>query len=192
MHSMHIAEWILGLVTSRDRAASTVGDLVEVGADRGVIWFWSGILRTAASLVWRGFAENPVRVMGVAFLGLAVDVTASVLLAAVSGIVFFFAARNGHQAQLNSAWCTIGLEAPVLVISLWIGRILARWAPGRELSACLAYGIAGSVFSLVLMFVDSGGLGLSALLGVFLSDAAQRIPVLAGAVWGRHRGLAVG
>jgi hypothetical protein len=68
--------------------------------------------------------------------------------------------------------------------------MLARWAPGRELSACLAYWILGSLFSLVMMFVDPGGLGPSALIGVFLIDLLQRTPVLAGAVWGRHRTLA--
>src|ERR1035437_4113180 len=35
MHSVHIAEWILALVTTRDRAASTVGDLTEGAATRG-------------------------------------------------------------------------------------------------------------------------------------------------------------
>lgn len=190
MHSTHIAEWILGLVTSRDRAVSTVGDLVEEASSRGMVWFWSGILRISASLLWRGVAENPLRLAGVAFIGLAVDVVASLLAAALSGLVFFFVARSGHQLQGNSVWWTIGLDAPTLLLSLWIGRMLARWAPGRELSACLAYGILGSLFSLVLMFVAPGGLGVSALIGVFLSDLLQRTPVLAGAVWGRHRTLA--
>jgi hypothetical protein len=189
MHSTHIAEWILGLVTSRDRAASTVGDLVEESSSRGVVWFWSGILRIAASLLWRGVAENPLRLVGVAFIGLAVDVLASLLAAALNGLVFFFIARSGHQLQGNSVWWTIGLDAPALLLSLWIGRLLARWAPGRELCACLAYGILASLFSLVMMFGAPGGLGVSALIGVFLSDLLQRTPVLAGAVWGRHHTL---
>src|ERR1035437_2113127 len=62
MHSVHIAEWILALVTTRDRAASTVGDLTEGAATRGVVWFWCGVLRTAASLLWRDVAEHPARV----------------------------------------------------------------------------------------------------------------------------------
>lgn len=190
MHSTHIAEWILGLVTNRDRAVSTVGDLVEEASSRGVVWFWSGILRIAASLLWRGVAENPLRLAGVAFIGLAVDVLVSLLVAALSGLVFFFVAWSGHQVQGNPVWLTIGLDAPTLLVSLWIGRILARWAPGRELSACLAYGILGSLFSLVMMFVAPSGLGVSALIGAFLSDLLQRTPVLAGAVWGRHRTLA--
>lgn len=190
MRSIHIAEWILRLVTSRDRAASTAGDLAEEAATRGAIWFWSGALRTAASLLWQGVTESSARITGVAFLALAVDVVTSLLLVNLSAVAFFVAAWSGHKVQLNSVWWTIGLEAPPLVVSLLIGRMLARQAPGRELSACLVYAILGSILSFIMMFVSPGGLGLPALLGVFLSDAAQRTPVLAGAVWGRYRRLA--
>jgi hypothetical protein len=190
MRSIDIAEWILRLVTSPDRAASTVGDLAEGAADRGLVWFWSGILRTAASLLWRGIAGDPVRVTGVGLIGLAVDVVASLLLAGFTGVVFFLAAWYGHRVPVNSVGWVIALDVPELVVSVLIGRILARWAPGREWSVCLAYGILGSIFSIIMMFVSPGGLGPSALLGVLLSDVTKRIPVLAGAVWGRRRRLA--
>lgn len=190
MHSIHIAEWILGLVTSRDRAASTAGDFAEEAAARGVIWFWSRVWWTVASLLWRGVAESPGRIIRVALLGFAVDVGASALLAGLSGVAFFVAALNGHPVQLNSIWWIIGLHAPLLVASLLVGRILARWAPGAELGACLAYAILGSIISLTMTVVSPGGLGISALLWIFLSDATQRTPVLAGAVWGRYRRLA--
>jgi hypothetical protein len=72
MHGNDIAEWILALVTSRDRAASPVGDLTEEAATRGVIWFWSGVLRTAASLLWRDVAEQPVRTIGLACFGITI------------------------------------------------------------------------------------------------------------------------
>ncbi len=35
MRSIYVAKWILALVTSRDRAASTAGDLAEGTAARG-------------------------------------------------------------------------------------------------------------------------------------------------------------
>jgi hypothetical protein len=202
MLNIHIAEWILHLVTSRDRATSTVGDLVEQAATRGVFWFWSGVLRTAASLLWRDVAENPARVTGVACIGLAVDVAASLLFAGLTGIAFFFAVYSGHNealshalkhpSQLSSIWWTIGLDAPPLVLLLLIGRMLARWAPGRELGACLVYAIIGSIFYLVTDLINTGGLGSSAVLWIFLGDAAQRALVLAGAMWGRHKSLAGG
>ncbi len=92
MHN--VAEWILALVTSRDRAASTVGDLMEQGPERGVIWFWSGVLRTVASLLWRGLTENSARVAKLAFLGLAVCVGIDMLHAFFTGVVFFLTANS--------------------------------------------------------------------------------------------------
>ncbi len=84
MHNVNIAEWILALVTTRDRAASTVGDLAEVAATRGVVWFWSGVLRTAASLLWRDVAERPARITGLAFFGLAVYIGIDLVFAGLS------------------------------------------------------------------------------------------------------------
>ena len=91
MRSIRLAEWILSLVTAPVRAASTAGDLVEERSTRGPIWFWNSVLRTVASHVWRGIAEAPARVAGVAFLGAVIEVAAGFLWAFLSGIMFFFA-----------------------------------------------------------------------------------------------------
>jgi hypothetical protein len=193
MRSMHIAEWILRLVTSRDRAAPTVGDLVEGAATRGAVWFWSGIFRTAGSLLWRSLAENPMRMAKVACGGLAIDVAAGTLIAALTGVVgaLIFEFSGGHRLDFNSLWWTIGLHTPTLIASWIVGRALARWAPDRELAACLAYAIAGAIFSVITdMIPPTTGLGFVASVGVFLVDAAQRTPVLAGALWGRRRRMA--
>ena len=140
MHSIHIAEWILALVTTRDRAASTVGDLTEGAAARGAVWFWSGVLRTATSLLWRDVAEQPGRVTGLAFLGLAIYIGMELLFASLSGFVFFGASMvSGHSPHLDSIGWKLWFIAPVLVSSLFVGRLLARRARGRELAACLVY-----------------------------------------------------
>jgi hypothetical protein len=195
MRSLHIAEWILGLVTSRDRAASTVGDLVEAAATRGGGWFWSGVFRTAASLLWRDVAEHPARMTGLAVGGLAVEIGLSVLALVLAGVA-------GSAAGILGGWSgppatSVGwrlflklvVDVPIWVTPFVIGRILARWAPGRELAACLAYAILGSAFNIVIMvvFPGSNGLSISGLVGGILSDAAQQSPLLAaGAVWGRR------
>jgi hypothetical protein len=72
VRDVNIAEHILALVTTDDRAASIVGDLTEGIAARGMFWFWPGVLRTAASLLWRNVAEEPGRFTRQAFLSLAV------------------------------------------------------------------------------------------------------------------------
>jgi hypothetical protein len=172
MHSVHIAEWILALVTTRDRAASTVGDLVEGAATRGVAWFWPHALRTAAALLWLDISERPARVTGLAFLGLAVYIGVDLLFAGLSGVAFFWLHSDSIGWKL---WFT----APALVSSLLIGRMLARWAPGRELAACAVYAILASIYNLVPMLGDNGA--LSAWLCILI--------VPAGAAWGRSRRL---
>jgi len=183
MHNISLAEWILALVTSRDRAASTAGDLAEEAATHGAAWFWSGVLRTAASLLWRQVAESAARIAGLAILGLAVYVALDLLFAFLSGVAFFAAAyRSGHALQLNSLAWRIWFLAPALLIPLATGRLLARWAPGREAAVCLVYAIAAAVCACVSMMATPGSIG-------FLSDVAPQILVLAGAAWGRHRRL---
>jgi hypothetical protein len=182
MRSIHLAEWILALVTSRDRAASTAGDLAERAAARGAVWFWFAVLRTAASLLWRDVAEKPARPAVLAFAGLAVLVAVDYLGAALNGAAFFISAyRTGRPPQLGSIGWTIWSSAPLLT-SLGIGRMLARWAPGRELAACLMYAILLSIYNLVPLPAFDGGIEVSALLCMLI--------VLAGAAWGRRRRLA--
>ena len=59
MPNVNIAERIIALVTTGDRAGSIVGDLTEGTAARGAFRFWLGVLRTATSLLWRNVAEEP-------------------------------------------------------------------------------------------------------------------------------------
>jgi hypothetical protein len=57
--------------------------------------------------------------------------------------------------------------------------MLARWAPRRELAACVVYAILASIYNLVPMLGDNGV--FSALLCILI--------VPAGAAWGRYRRL---
>jgi hypothetical protein len=150
MHSFRIAEWLLALVTTRDRAAATVGDLAEGAATRGGVWFWSGVLRTAASLMWRDIAEHPARITGLALLGVYTGML--LLFGFLDGIVFFTAAYlSGKELPLDFTGWKIWLAAPVLFGSLLVGRTLARWGPGRELAACVIFAILAALCNLVPM-----------------------------------------
>jgi hypothetical protein len=175
-----MAERILALVTSRSRAESIAGDLTEQAAARGVIWFWSGVLRTAASLLWRDAVENPAPVAGLALLGLAVYVGIDLLFAGLDGAAFFAAAyRSGTRLQLDSPGWRIWFAVPTVASSLLIGRMLAHWAPSRELAACLIYAIVVAIYNLVPMLGDNG---------VFATFWCV-VFVVAGAGWGRRRRL---
>jgi hypothetical protein len=177
MHSVTIAEWFLTLVTTRDRAATTVGDLTERAAARGGVWFWSAVFRTVASLLWRDGVEHPARITGLACVGLAIYIGIDLLVAALSGAAFYGAVMAaGYPLHLDSIGWKLWFTLPALVSSLVIGRMLARWAPGRELAACLLYAILASVYNLVPAL---GGNGVfTALLCVLVATAA--------AAWGRR------
>jgi hypothetical protein len=53
MRNASIAEWILRRLTSSERAASIVGDLVEIGERKGTPWFWFSFAAVVFSSVWR-------------------------------------------------------------------------------------------------------------------------------------------
>ncbi len=198
MRNAHLAEWTLALVTSRDRAAAVVGDLLEDATTRGACWFWSSVFRTAASLVWRDIVEHPARMAGLACGGLAVEIGLILLALVLAGVagtaIGILGAGSGPSAPLTSARSRLVVKL-VVEASFWVtpfvvGRVLARWAPGRELAACLAYATLGSIFTIVIMIAwpGSDGVSFSGLLWGTLGDTAQSTPLLVvGAVWGRYR-----
>jgi len=47
------AEWLIARFTDRRRAAAAVGDLLEVAAEQGPLWFWSSVAGIVLSLTWR-------------------------------------------------------------------------------------------------------------------------------------------
>jgi hypothetical protein len=53
MRSASLAEWILRCCTSRSRAASIVGDLVELRPQKGLFWFWISLAGAVMRLLWR-------------------------------------------------------------------------------------------------------------------------------------------
>ena len=59
MRNASVAEWIVSRFTSKERAASIVGDFVELESQKGAMWFWLSIAGVLLSLCWR-------RVLGLA------------------------------------------------------------------------------------------------------------------------------
>jgi len=47
------SEWLLARVAGTGRAAAILGDLLEIAATRGSLWFWMAYARTIISLGWR-------------------------------------------------------------------------------------------------------------------------------------------
>jgi hypothetical protein len=194
MRSLHFAESILALVTSRGRAAAIVGDLAERAATRGVPWFWSAVLRTATSLLRYDIAGHPARFAGIVLLALALDCGLVVLFGILSFVIAFAhpagvvpGVAGTESGAFAVAW-RLYLGAPTLLFPLVVGRALAHWAPGREVAACVAFATVSAILSAVTALVFPGDAGVpAALWAVILGTIADTLLVLAGAMWGRHR-----
>ncbi len=148
MHKDRIAEWILELVTTPDRATSTVGDLMETGGDHGSVWFWSRVLQTAGAMLWQSFTGEPWKVLKIGFLGsLGTYVLASLAeLAGMGGVVAAWAWIRGifrplEQPELEPllhGWIFyFATFSPTVLVMFLAGRWAARKAPGNELNASL-------------------------------------------------------
>ena len=196
MRKDRIAEWLLVLVTSRERAASIVGDMMESAATHSV-WFWSSVLRTTASLLWRGFAASPRGMLVLAFRGWLMGL----LLA--FGVFVCIAVGIGLYPRLPLAESTAVLSRAVYAADLvgltlcqfLVGRWIARLAPGRELSAWLALMIMEEILNLMLSIVpltfghrfpieDWSWRSLT------WTFAWMDLPCLAGTIWVRRRAVA--
>jgi hypothetical protein len=155
MRKAQIAEFVLSLFTSPERAASTVGDLIENAAARGVWGFWWDISRTAFSLLWNSLRAEPLFMASIGFRGLLLSFSL-LLLTLICIIVFIplslivvslpFSAAGIHLDQwaLRFSWVSgllgglLGLIA-VLAVQFQTGRWIARRARGREMAACVAF-----------------------------------------------------
>jgi hypothetical protein len=116
MHNASIAEWILCRLTSKERAASMVGDLVEIGERKGSLWFWFSLAGVALSLFWR----RPVAFVAALFAGTWLPYGFMAIRAATV-----------HDWHLELAWM------PVFVILIPVGRALCAVL----LYAAIRYGV---------------------------------------------------
>ncbi len=135
MRNAAAAEWILSLVS--DNSASTVGDLVEEASSRGALWFWSSVLRTACSHLWRDLSASPLRMVGLAFWGVLATWFFSALFA-MAIIVVRMSIASWEKPLLLVLACT---AAPLLA-----GWKVARRSGGRDLSAAFAVVALHSAF----------------------------------------------
>ena len=161
MRKDRIAEWLLESVTTHERAASTVGDLMESAATRGDGWFWSSVLRTVASLMWRGVAADPRGMLGLAFRGWLLATVSQIALVL---LLLFGLFEIGVRMLVSNGSTGLGAIAggvttvmigiiafgSMFLVQYWVGRWVARRAPNREMSACLALTILQVILALAI------------------------------------------
>jgi hypothetical protein len=149
MHNAAVAEWILSLVVAPDRAASTVGDLVEEATSRGTLWFWSCVLRTAGSHLWHELTVSPLRMFGLAFWG----VGATWLFSGVLGLPLVVVGMRINE--LARPWEITYVVLACTVAGLLAGWKVARRSPGRELPAAFAVAALFAAIYLVGLCLSS-------------------------------------
>jgi hypothetical protein len=150
MRRVALAEWILALTVAPDRAATTVGDLVEDASTRGVLWFWSSVLWTALSHLWRDLSAAPFRLVKLALWGCVVEFL--LLIVSTEGIIYICGQIDLNIRRLRgyvecSSPCGFYWPGPlwaekmiiyslgVIIVPFLVGWMVGQLSRGKELAA---------------------------------------------------------
>jgi hypothetical protein len=161
MRKALIAEWILSLATTPERAAATVGDLLERPSG-----FRLSVLRTFASLVIDGLAASPLRVAGLALVGFVAQYILFLVFALHPRVLTL-----RMNESLNASWFLIVL----------IGCMFTRVLRERALAACFVLAILNIILT-ALVILERGRAGVNMpMLAIF------QLPCFVGVVLSRRR-----
>jgi len=129
VHSNTFAEDLLALFTTREVAASIVGDLIEQSHSRARGWFAWEVVRLAFALCFGTVISAPRQALRLAGLGLAVYVAAYVILFVAIGLPWY----PWHRVGTFDFWVRVAIVA--FVSNLTTGAILARRSSSGSVSA---------------------------------------------------------
>jgi hypothetical protein len=172
MRNARLAEWILSLVTTPERASATVGDLLEDRIHAAALRFWGAVLFAALSQLWRDVVAHPKRMAVLAVYGVFLElllsfVAAAAVLVVLSAVIALVASGVNPGTQLT---VTVGPSMPLgvvtagtivgwalgLVAQFQVGRVLAKRSPGRELAPCVATTLLAVTIPLLLVMLSGG------------------------------------
>jgi hypothetical protein len=153
MPKVAVAEWILSLVVAPDRAATTVGDLVEDASTRRVVWFWSSVLWTALSHLWRDLSASPFRMVRLAFWGWLAQISLLSLIA-VPLLLWQLIAEGPLVIPpwINST-LTIGLG--IILLPFLVGWAVAHDSRGKELAGAFALNVVSAAIHFVFVYLSA-------------------------------------
>lgn len=152
MRKVAMAEWILSLVLAPDRAGTTVGDLVEEASTRGVVWFWSSVLWTALSHLWRDLSAAPFRLVKLALWGCVMEFLLTIISA--WGMIYICGQIDLNIRRLRghvecSSPCGFYWPGPlwaekmivyslgVIIVPFLVGWMVGQLSRGKEFAAAL-------------------------------------------------------
>ena len=202
MRRDNLAETLLSLVGSADRARSAVGDLLEEAGARRSVWFWRSVTRLWVAMLGRDLLTAPLAMAVSCAAAWFVYMLVSVVLAftvyvAVTlawGTAYVFANHTGLELltdalRIRLDWppipdaATYVVQAAVLfaIAPFQIGRSSRYFWRGHEVS-----------LAVVMLIVWSAMATVVPLVGVGISARPAMVPVmvmfvLAGALFERFR-----
>jgi hypothetical protein len=180
MHKTPIAEWLLARIAGCDRAAAIMGDLLELSATRGRLWFWTAYARTLISLGWRApvafvFAMASMRfIFGTVFPWLWNRRTTHLMDAGLFGVY------NQHIRLIT--WNISMVTAQFLCFAFAFVLVRFGWRNRLTQLACALFLIAMPIYSLRPWFMDLSGVAMMLIIAAALVAPPWRKPlaVLAG------------
>jgi len=199
-----VAEALLSLVGSPERARSFVGDLMEEPG-HGAVWFWRSVMRLWFAMLGRDLMRAPIAMALYCAAGwfvymslsLAMAFGAYIVVTLAWGAAYVLANHTGLELLTNALrirfdWppipgaATYAIEAVVLFAAapFHIGRCSAFCWRGHEVSVVV---VMLAIWSLMAAFVPLAGLGIGvrpAMVPVMV------MVVLAGALFERFRTVA--
>jgi hypothetical protein len=170
MRNARLAEWILSLVTTPERASAAVGDLLEDRAHAGALRFWSAVLITTLSLLWRDMTASPLRMARLAGFGFLLQQLMSLGVAAGYWVLFGIFKLTWSTLVsfgISTTWsgragfggiALVGVFGWVLTMlsQFQVGRVLAKRSPGHELAPCVATTLLGMALPILIVLLSSG------------------------------------
>ena len=188
MHRGRLAEELLSLVAPADRAASTIGDLLEEVDARGRLWFWQSVARLVLALLARDLLAAPLAMAAASafswflYMGLCLvlGLGGYVIVTLIWGGAYVLAHHTGLELLADvlrlrfdwppiPAWTTYAIQAIVLfaIAPLQIGRSSAPHWRGHEMSLVL-----------VMLLIWSAMAVLAPIVGVGIAATPRMMPVI--------------
>jgi hypothetical protein len=198
-----IAVWLIDLFTPYQQEESIPGDLLEeftdIASKSGVAsarrWYWRQSVRTILHLVVTGLRAAPLSVFGPVVGGLLLfRLGSSLPERAIVAVLDFH--RQPHvtpyytwpQVQTRVWWLSYGVLMGLLLMSLFIGCIVAAVAKGQEMVATTTLGLLFGILGAVEFLVWSVGHGYSFLpLPLVISLGVPIMIVIGGGIVRKSR-----
>jgi hypothetical protein len=191
MRDPPLAEALLSLVTSEERAETIAGDLAEEAERAGRLWYWRSVLGVSAAMFFKTFGGARLRTLGFlagGFLLWCALYAAIRVIGALLGIEPLIATVS---AGGGFAWSTaLYLCAALILASFGAGLALGSRAVADGLNATAPLAMFWSAAAVVLPVLDAVAGTASwycTLLYVVGMPVLYALPLLAGGAFARQR-----